>query len=82
MPYTAYFLLLSTCWAVEEERGSWLNEADFLTGGGPSEAENTPGATAQEEAVVQVRTGARGSRIQGTRPVPSIEVQLRPAYCF
>ena len=41
----------------EEERGSWLNEADFLTGGGPSEAEEKGGATAEEQAVVKARAG-------------------------
>lgn len=40
----------------EEERGSWLNEADFLTGGGPSETEDKEGASAQDQSEVQVCT--------------------------
>ena len=46
-----------------EERGSWLNEADFLTGGGPSELADKEGANEQEKGEVQVRTLARRSNI-------------------
>ena len=38
-----------------EERGSWLNEADFLARAGPSEAAATDAVTDEEQAVVRVR---------------------------
>ena len=37
-----------------EERGSWLNEADFLARAGPSEAAATAAVTDEEQAVVRV----------------------------
>lgn len=37
-----------------EERGSWLNEADFLARAGPSEAAATEAVTEEEQAVVRV----------------------------
>ena len=49
---TACQKLLLPC--AGEERGSWLNEADFLARAGPSEAAATEAVTDEEQAVVRV----------------------------
>jgi len=47
---------------VESKQRNWLSESDvsFFTGGGPSEADGSEGASAEEQEVVKVRSRGIG----------------------